>query len=58
MTWHEILNIVLFNIKSILKITVLSTLFILLILYLFVQELIKSTVSVLPPEKNPVNYRD
>ena len=52
MTWHEILNIVLFNIKSILKITVLSTIFIFLILLFVYPRTFKSTVSILPPEKN------
>ncbi|MBK7629707.1 MAG: hypothetical protein IPJ23_03140 [Ignavibacteriales bacterium] len=52
MTWHEILNIILFNIKSILKITVLSTLFIFLILLFVYPRTFKSTVSILPPEKN------
>ncbi len=50
MNWHEILNVVLFNIKSILKITFLSTLFLFLILLFFYPQTYRSDVSILPPE--------
>ncbi len=51
MNWHEILNVILFNIKSILKITVLSTLFLFLILWLIYPRTYRADISVLPPEK-------
>ena len=46
------LNIVLFNIKTILKITIVSTAFIFLILLFVYPKTYSSTVVVLPPEKN------
>jgi len=52
MNWHEILNVVLFNIKSILKITFLSTLFLFLILLFFYPQTYRSDVSILPPENH------
>jgi uncharacterized protein involved in exopolysaccharide biosynthesis len=50
MSWHEILNVVLFNIKSILKITFLSTLILFLILLFIYPQTYRSDVSILPPE--------
>ena len=52
MSWHEMLNIVLFNIKSIIKITIISTAFVFLILLFVYPRTYSSTVVVLPPEKN------
>lgn len=52
MTWHEILNTVLFNIKKILKLTLLSTFFLFLILYFIYPRTYNATVTILPPEKN------
>ncbi|MDT3696509.1 MAG: GNVR domain-containing protein [Ignavibacterium sp.] len=51
MSWHEILNVILFNIKTILKITILSTLFLFLILWLIYPRTYSANVSVMPPEK-------
>lgn len=50
MSWHEILNIILFNIKTILKITLLSTFFLFLILWLIYPRTYRSDVSIMPPE--------
>jgi uncharacterized protein involved in exopolysaccharide biosynthesis len=52
MSWHEMLNIVLFNIKTILKITIITTVFVFLILLFVYPRTYSSTVVVLPPEKN------
>jgi uncharacterized protein involved in exopolysaccharide biosynthesis len=52
MSWHEMLNIVLFNIKTIIKITIISTAFVFLILLFVYPRTYSSTVVVLPPEKN------
>ena len=51
MSWHEMLNIVLSNIKAIAKITILSTLFLFLILLLIYPRTYQATVSILPPEQ-------
>ncbi|HMN16456.1 MAG TPA: GNVR domain-containing protein [Ignavibacteriaceae bacterium] len=51
MSWHEILNVILFNIKTILKITILSTFFLFLILWLIYPRTYRADVSVMPPEK-------
>lgn len=50
MSWHEILNVILFNIKSILKITLLSTVILFLILLFVYPRTYRSDVSILPPE--------
>lgn len=50
MSWHEILNVILFNIKTILKITLLSTFFLFLILWLIYPRTYRSDVSIMPPE--------
>ena len=52
MSWHEMLNIVLFNLKTILKITIFSTAIIFLILYFIYPRTYTAIVVVLPPEKN------
>ena len=52
MSWHEILHTILFNIKSIVKITISSTLFIFLILLFIYPRTYNATVVILPPEKN------
>lgn len=50
MSWHEILNVILFNIKTILKITLLSTFFLFIILWLIYPRTYNSDVSIMPPE--------
>lgn len=50
MSWHEILNVLLFNIKTIIKITLLSTFFLFLILWLVYPRTYRSDVSIMPPE--------
>ncbi len=52
MSWHEMLNIVLFNIKTILKITIFSTAIIFIILFFIYPRTYNAIVVVLPPEKN------
>ena len=52
MSYHDILNIIIFNRKSIIKITAISIIIILLILIFIYPVTYKSTVTVLPPEKN------
>ena len=52
MSWHEMINTVLFNIKTILKITILSTILIFIILFFIYPRTYNSTVVILPPEKN------
>jgi uncharacterized protein involved in exopolysaccharide biosynthesis len=52
MSWHELLNVVLFNIRVIVKVTILSTIILFLILLLVYPRTYQATVSVLPPEKN------
>lgn len=51
MSWHEMLNVILFNIKTILKITILSTVFVFLILLFVYPRTYQATVSILPPEQ-------
>lgn len=51
MSWHEILNVILFNIKSILKITILSAVFLFLILLLIYPRTYRADASIMPPEK-------
>ncbi len=50
MTYHEILNIILFNIRKILKVTILSTLLLFLILFLIYPVTYNSPVTILPPD--------
>jgi uncharacterized protein involved in exopolysaccharide biosynthesis len=52
MSYHDLLNIIIFHRKAILKITVFSVIFIFLILFFIYPVSYKSSVSVLPPEKN------
>ncbi len=52
MSWHEILNVILFNIKTILRVTILSTILIFIILFFIYPKTYNSTVVILPPEKN------
>jgi uncharacterized protein involved in exopolysaccharide biosynthesis len=52
MSWHEIINVVLFNIKNILKITIFSTVFLGLIFLFIYPKTFKSLVTILPPDKN------
>ncbi len=52
MSYHDILNIIIFNRNSIIKITGVSIVIILLILIFIYPVSYKSTVTVLPPEKN------
>jgi tyrosine-protein kinase Etk/Wzc len=52
LSYHDILNIIIFNRNSIIKITGIGIVFILLILILIYPVTYKSTVTVLPPDKN------
>jgi uncharacterized protein involved in exopolysaccharide biosynthesis len=52
MSYHEILNIIIFNRNKILKVTLLSTIFLFLILLLVYPVTYKSPATVLPPENN------
>ena len=52
MTYHEILNIIIFNRVKIIKVTVLSTIIIFLILFFIYPITYQSTVTILPPENN------
>ena len=51
MSWHEIINTVLTNLRVILKVTVISTIFLFLILLFIYPRTYQSTVSILPPEQ-------
>lgn len=50
MSWHEILNVILFNIKTILKFTFLSTFLLFLILFFIYPRTYNSDISIMPPE--------
>ncbi len=52
MTYHEILNIIIFNRVKIIKVTFLSTIIIFLILYFVYPVTYRATVTILPPENN------
>ncbi len=52
MTFHQFLNIILFNKTKIIKITLISSLILFLILLFVYPRTYMSTVSILPPEKN------
>jgi tyrosine-protein kinase Etk/Wzc len=52
MSLHDILNLIIRNIKKLVKITVLSSILLFLILYFVYPLSFKSTVSILPPDKN------
>ena len=51
MSWHEMLNIILVNLRTILKVTILSTIFLFLILLFLYPRTYQATVSILPPEQ-------
>ena len=51
MSWHEMLNVVLLNLRTILKVTILSTIFLFLILFFMYPRTYQATVSILPPEQ-------
>lgn len=51
MTYHDIINIIIFNKNQIIKITVFTVILIFLILYFVYPLTFKSEVSILPPEK-------
>jgi tyrosine-protein kinase Etk/Wzc len=55
LTYHEILNTIIFNRKIILKITFFSTVFLLLILIFIYPITYSSVVKILPPENNRNN---
>lgn len=50
MTYHEILNIILFNIRKILKVTILASLILFLILFLIYPITYNSPATILPPD--------
>ena len=50
MTYHEILNIIIFNRNKIFKFTLLTTLFLFLILLFIYPRTYSSTATILPPE--------
>lgn len=52
MNWHEIINVILNNIRQILKFTFISTLLLFLILFLIIPVTFNAEVTILPPEKN------
>jgi len=52
MTYHEILNIIIFNKAKILKVTIFSTLLLFLILLFIYPVTYKSAVTLLPPEND------
>jgi tyrosine-protein kinase Etk/Wzc len=55
MTYHEILNIIIFNRNKILKVTILSSVFLFLILYFIYPLTYTAPATILPPEnKNQV----
>ena len=51
MSWHEMLNVILLNFRTILKVTILSTIFLFLILLFIYPRTYQATVSILPPEQ-------
>jgi uncharacterized protein involved in exopolysaccharide biosynthesis len=51
MNWHEMLNTVLVNLRVILKVTILSTIFLFLILLFIYPRTYQATVSILPPKQ-------
>lgn len=52
MTYHDILNIILFNIRKILKITILSSLLLFLILLFVYPVTYRAPATILPPEND------
>ncbi len=55
MTFHEILNIILFNRKIILQITVVTMIFLYLILFFIYPITYSSEIKILPPEENKIS---
>lgn len=53
MTYHDILNIIIFNRVKIIKVTVTATVFIFLILFFIYPRTYHATVTILPPEGSP-----
>lgn len=53
MTFHEILNLILFNRNKIIKVTFLSTIFLFLILLFLYPRTYSSVATILPPESKP-----
>ncbi len=51
MSWHEMLNVILLNLRTIVKVTILSTIFLFLILLFIYPRTYQATVSILPPEQ-------
>ncbi len=52
MTWHEMINVIIFNRVSIIKITFLTIILVFIILFFIYPISYRSTVTVLPPEKS------
>jgi tyrosine-protein kinase Etk/Wzc len=52
LTYHELINIILFNIRKILKITILSSLLLFLILLLVYPVTYRAPATILPPEND------
>ncbi len=52
MSWHETVHLILINIKSILRITIISTVVLFIVLLFIYPHAYKALVVVLPPEKN------
>ena len=50
MTYHEILNIILFNLRKILKVTILSSVILFIILLLIYPITYNSPATILPPD--------
>jgi tyrosine-protein kinase Etk/Wzc len=51
MSWHEMLNVILLNLRTIVKVTILSTIFLFIILLFIYPRTYQATVSILPPEQ-------
>lgn len=53
MSYHEILNTIIFHRNKILKVTIIATILLFLILFIVYPFSYKSTISVMPPENKP-----
>ncbi len=53
MSYHQILNIIIFNRNVILKVTILSTIFLFLLLYFVYPLTYRAEATILPPSDNP-----
>jgi uncharacterized protein involved in exopolysaccharide biosynthesis len=51
MSWHEMLNVILLNLRTIVKVTILTSIFLFLILLFIYPRTYQATVSILPPEQ-------